>query len=33
MLHDARAGDIAVFMSNGPFENLKERFLAGLADQ
>jgi UDP-N-acetylmuramate: L-alanyl-gamma-D-glutamyl-meso-diaminopimelate ligase len=33
MLHDARPGDIALFMSNGPFENLKERFLAGLANQ
>ncbi len=33
MLHDARPGDIALFMSNGPFENLKERFLAALADQ
>ena len=30
MLHDARPGDIALFMSNGPFENLKERFLAEL---
>ncbi len=26
MLHDARPGDIALFMSNGPFENLKDRF-------
>jgi len=33
MLHDARPGDIALFMSNGPFENLKERFLATLAGQ
>ena len=33
MLHDARPGDIALFMSNGPFENLKERFLAALASQ
>jgi UDP-N-acetylmuramate: L-alanyl-gamma-D-glutamyl-meso-diaminopimelate ligase len=33
MLHDARPGDIALFMSNGPFENLKERFLAALAGQ
>jgi UDP-N-acetylmuramate: L-alanyl-gamma-D-glutamyl-meso-diaminopimelate ligase len=33
MLHDARPGDIALFMSNGPFENLKERFLAALANQ
>jgi UDP-N-acetylmuramate: L-alanyl-gamma-D-glutamyl-meso-diaminopimelate ligase len=28
MLHDARPGDIALFMSNGPFDNLKNRFLA-----
>ena len=33
MLHDARPGDIALFMSNGPFENLKDRFLAALASQ
>jgi UDP-N-acetylmuramate: L-alanyl-gamma-D-glutamyl-meso-diaminopimelate ligase len=33
MLHDARPGDIALFMSNGPFENLKERFLAAIANQ
>ena len=33
MLHDARPGDIALFMSNGPFENLKERFLAAMANQ
>jgi UDP-N-acetylmuramate: L-alanyl-gamma-D-glutamyl-meso-diaminopimelate ligase len=30
MLTDARAGDVAVFMSNGPFGNLKERFLSAL---
>ncbi len=30
MLSDARAGDVAVFMSNGPFDNLKERLLAEL---
>ncbi|MGH7926108.1 MAG: UDP-N-acetylmuramate--L-alanine ligase [Candidatus Binatus sp.] len=30
MLADARAGDVALFMSNGPFEGLKERFLAAL---
>ncbi len=30
MLEDARAPDVAVFMSNGPFDNLKERFLAAL---
>ena len=28
MVADARAGDVAVFMSNGPFDGLKERFLA-----
>jgi UDP-N-acetylmuramate: L-alanyl-gamma-D-glutamyl-meso-diaminopimelate ligase len=33
MLHDARPGDIALFMSNGPFENLKDRFLAAIANQ
>src|SRR5580658_3238966 len=33
MLADARAGDVALFMSNGPFENLKERFLAGLSQR
>ncbi|HXN85287.1 MAG TPA: Mur ligase family protein [Candidatus Binataceae bacterium] len=31
MLDHARAGDVALFMSNGPFENLKERFLSELA--
>jgi UDP-N-acetylmuramate: L-alanyl-gamma-D-glutamyl-meso-diaminopimelate ligase len=30
MLSDARAGDVALFMSNGPFDGLKERFLAGM---
>jgi UDP-N-acetylmuramate: L-alanyl-gamma-D-glutamyl-meso-diaminopimelate ligase len=30
MLADVRAGDVAVFMSNGPFDNLKDRFLAAL---
>jgi UDP-N-acetylmuramate: L-alanyl-gamma-D-glutamyl-meso-diaminopimelate ligase len=30
MLADARAGDVAVFMSNGPFDGLKERFIAAL---
>jgi UDP-N-acetylmuramate: L-alanyl-gamma-D-glutamyl-meso-diaminopimelate ligase len=30
MLADARAGDVALFMSNGPFDGLKERFLAAL---
>ena len=30
MLADARPGDVAVFMSNGPFDGLKDRFLAAL---
>jgi UDP-N-acetylmuramate: L-alanyl-gamma-D-glutamyl-meso-diaminopimelate ligase len=30
MSADARAGDVAVFMSNGPFDGLKEKFLAAL---
>ncbi|HUO04511.1 MAG TPA: Mur ligase family protein [Candidatus Binataceae bacterium] len=30
MLADARAGDVAIFMSNGPFDGLKERLLAAL---
>jgi hypothetical protein len=30
MLSDARAGDVALFMSNGPFDGLKDRFLAAL---
>jgi UDP-N-acetylmuramate: L-alanyl-gamma-D-glutamyl-meso-diaminopimelate ligase len=30
MLADARTGDVTVFMSNGPFSNLKWRFLAAL---
>jgi len=33
MLNNARPGDIVLFMSNGPFENLKDRFLAALANQ
>ncbi len=33
MLEAARAGDVAVFMSNGPFDNLKVRFLAGLRER
>jgi len=33
MLADAVAGDVAVFMSNGPFDRLKDRFLAGLRDR
>jgi UDP-N-acetylmuramate: L-alanyl-gamma-D-glutamyl-meso-diaminopimelate ligase len=30
MLSDTRAGDIALFMSNGPFDGLKDRYLATL---
>src|SRR5271163_3665857 len=30
MVADAGAGDVALFMSNGPFDGLKERFLAAL---
>lgn len=30
MLAEARPGDVALIMSNGPFDNLKERLLAGL---
>jgi UDP-N-acetylmuramate: L-alanyl-gamma-D-glutamyl-meso-diaminopimelate ligase len=30
MLADARPGDVALIMSNGPFDNLKERLLAAL---
>jgi UDP-N-acetylmuramate: L-alanyl-gamma-D-glutamyl-meso-diaminopimelate ligase len=30
MLADARSGDVALFMSNGPFDGLKERFLERL---
>jgi UDP-N-acetylmuramate: L-alanyl-gamma-D-glutamyl-meso-diaminopimelate ligase len=30
MLADAHAGDVALFMSNGPFDGLKERFLSEL---
>jgi UDP-N-acetylmuramate-alanine ligase len=30
MLSDARPGDVALFMSNGPFGNLKESFLNAL---
>jgi UDP-N-acetylmuramate: L-alanyl-gamma-D-glutamyl-meso-diaminopimelate ligase len=33
MLADARAGDVALVMSNGPFDNLKERLLAALAQE
>ena len=32
MIADARAGDVALFMSNGPFDGLKERFLRGAED-
>jgi UDP-N-acetylmuramate-alanine ligase len=31
MLNDARPGDIALFMSNGPFDNIKNRFLAAIS--
>ncbi len=31
MLNEARPGDVALFMSNGPFDALKDRFLAVLA--
>ena len=30
MVADAREGDVALFMSNGPFDNLKERLLAAI---
>jgi UDP-N-acetylmuramate: L-alanyl-gamma-D-glutamyl-meso-diaminopimelate ligase len=30
MLSDARPGDVALFMSNGPFDGLKDRFLAAI---
>jgi UDP-N-acetylmuramate: L-alanyl-gamma-D-glutamyl-meso-diaminopimelate ligase len=33
MLAEARAGDVAVFMSNGPFDNLKDRLLAALREK
>lgn len=33
MLDDARAGDVALFMSNGPFDRLKDRFLAALKER
>ena len=32
-LNDARAGDVVVVMSNGPFDNLKERLLAALCER
>ncbi|HVA83274.1 MAG TPA: Mur ligase family protein [Candidatus Binataceae bacterium] len=32
MLNDARAGDVTLIMSNGPFDNLKERLLAALVE-
>ncbi|HEY6394128.1 MAG TPA: Mur ligase family protein [Candidatus Binataceae bacterium] len=33
MLSEARAGDVAVFLSNGPFDNLKDRFLASVGSR
>ncbi len=33
MLEEARAGDVALFMSNGPFDRLKERLLAALKER
>jgi UDP-N-acetylmuramate: L-alanyl-gamma-D-glutamyl-meso-diaminopimelate ligase len=33
MLADARPGDVALFMSNGPFEGLKDRFLSALKNR
>jgi len=33
LLGDAHAGDVVVVMSNGPFDNLKERLLAALAER
>jgi UDP-N-acetylmuramate: L-alanyl-gamma-D-glutamyl-meso-diaminopimelate ligase len=33
MLDEARTGDVAVFMSNGPFDNLKARFPAALQNR
>jgi UDP-N-acetylmuramate: L-alanyl-gamma-D-glutamyl-meso-diaminopimelate ligase len=33
MLADARPGDVAVFMSNGPFDGLKDRFLLALKEK
>ncbi|MFZ0887206.1 MAG: cyanophycin synthetase, partial [Candidatus Binataceae bacterium] len=33
MLAEVRAGDIALFMSNGPFDNLPRRLLAALAER
>ena len=30
MVADARSGDVAVFMSNGPFDRLKDRFLEAM---
>jgi UDP-N-acetylmuramate: L-alanyl-gamma-D-glutamyl-meso-diaminopimelate ligase len=33
MLSDAHPGDVALFMSNGPFDGLKDRFLAALKAQ
>jgi UDP-N-acetylmuramate-alanine ligase len=33
MLADCSAGDIAIFMSNGPFDGLKNRFLEALRER
>jgi UDP-N-acetylmuramate: L-alanyl-gamma-D-glutamyl-meso-diaminopimelate ligase len=33
LLDDARGGDVALFMSNGPFDRLKDRFLAALKER
>jgi UDP-N-acetylmuramate: L-alanyl-gamma-D-glutamyl-meso-diaminopimelate ligase len=33
MLAESRAGDVALFMSNGPFDNLPRRFLAALKER
>jgi UDP-N-acetylmuramate: L-alanyl-gamma-D-glutamyl-meso-diaminopimelate ligase len=33
MLADARAGDVVLFMSNGPFDGLKDRFLKSLREK
>jgi UDP-N-acetylmuramate: L-alanyl-gamma-D-glutamyl-meso-diaminopimelate ligase len=33
MLEEARPGDVALFMSNGPFDNLKDRFISALRER
>ena len=33
MLTEARTGDVAVFMSNGPFDRLKDRFLEAMRER